>query len=64
LYGEVSPAPEDRQIVVERRGRGGRWRVVRRSQVSDAGAYSVRVPGAGVFRVRADGVVGPTVRVR
>jgi stage II sporulation protein D len=64
LYGEVSPAPADGQIVVERRGRGGRWRVVRRALTYEAGAYTVRVPGPGVFRVRADGFVGPTVRVR
>ena len=63
VWGRVTPVPPQ-GIVIERRGRRGRWQRLRRAPTSRAGAYRVTVPGPGVYRVRGGGVTGPAVRVR
>jgi stage II sporulation protein D len=62
IYGSVFPAPRGGLITIERRD-GKRWRPIRLAPISAAGDYGVTVQEAGVYRVRADGVTGPSVRV-
>jgi stage II sporulation protein D len=63
LAGRFSPAPRDRELVVERRD-AGRWKPVTRTSTAKSGGYHVGLPGTGVYRVRAGRVAGPAVRVR
>jgi stage II sporulation protein D len=62
LAGRYSPAPK-RRLLLERRGRDG-WRVVTKLRTIAGGRYRVDIGRAGVYRVRAGRVAGPSVRVR
>ena len=63
LAGRFSPAPRRRALVVQRRG-GGAWHRVRRVRTTRAGRYRLAIDRAGVYRVKAGRVAGPSVRVR
>jgi len=63
LAGRFSPAPRNRELVVERRA-GTTWKGVTRTSTAESGAYRVSLPRPGVYRVRAGRVAGPAVRVR
>jgi protocatechuate 3,4-dioxygenase beta subunit len=63
LAGRFSPAPRDRELVVERRADHS-WKGVTRTSTAESGAYRVSLPRPGVYRVRAGRVAGPAVRVR
>jgi SpoIID/LytB domain protein len=63
LVGSYTPAPRRRLLTVERRGGSG-WRKVTKVRTTRAGRYRLNVGRAGVYRVRADRVAGPSVRVR
>jgi stage II sporulation protein D len=64
VSGSISPAKPGARIAVERRA-GTRWVLAVDAPLQSSGAYSVAVPGPGVYRVRyGKDVVGPDVRVR
>jgi hypothetical protein len=62
LSGRYTPAPK-RRLVVERRAEKG-WRTVTKVRTTRGGRYRVDIGRAGVYRVRAGRVAGPSVRVR
>jgi stage II sporulation protein D len=62
LSGRVTPAPRGGTVVIERRGERG-WRVAERARTARSGAFRVSVARPGRYRVRADGVPGPAVRI-
>jgi stage II sporulation protein D len=64
LVGLIDPAPAGRKLVVQRRDSRGRWHRAATATTGRDGAYRVPVARAGTYRVRADGVTGPVVRVR
>ena len=61
VYGKIFPGASGSLLLVQRLS-GGRWRTVRRAHLGSGGAYRVRVPGAGSYRVVFAGLAGPTVR--
>jgi stage II sporulation protein D len=62
LAGRYTPAPK-RRLALERKGREG-WRLVTKLRTTAGGRYRVNIGRAGVYRVRAGRVAGPSVRVR
>src|SRR4051794_1219083 len=63
VVGRVDPAPKaGSRVVIERRV-GKRWRGMATGRTARGGAYDVRVPRAGTYRVRVAGVTGPVTRV-
>ncbi len=62
LAGSYTPVPKRRVLTVERRGKAG-WRTVTKVHTTKAGRYRLDVGRAGVYRVRAARVTGPSVRV-
>jgi hypothetical protein len=62
LAGRYTPAPRKR-LAVERRAGDG-WRTVARVRTTADGRYRIEIGRAGVYRVRAGRVAGPSVRVR
>ena len=63
IVGRFAPAPRRKRIAVERRA-GRRWQRVAVARLSRAGRYRVSVGRTGVYRVRAGGIAGPSVRIR
>jgi stage II sporulation protein D len=61
--GSFVPAPRGGKLVVERKS-GKHWRKVRTIRTSKAGRYKVKVPRAGLYRVRSGSVAGTATRVR
>jgi stage II sporulation protein D len=64
LAGSLEPAPHTHLVAVERRGRTGRWDLVRRTRTSRSGHYRVTLARSGVYRVTYGAVKGPPVRIR
>jgi stage II sporulation protein D len=62
LAGAFTPAPRRGRLVLERRS-GRRWRRVATLRTARDGRYAVSVTRRGVYRVRAESVAGPAVRV-
>jgi stage II sporulation protein D len=62
LNGEFSPAPKRRLLLVQKRAKGGQWRLLRRVRTTRTGAYRTIVT-PGVYRVTAGGVSGDPVRI-
>jgi stage II sporulation protein D len=62
LAGRYTPAPK-RRLAVERRTKKG-WSTVTKLRTTATGRYRVSIGRAGVYRVRAGRVAGPSVRVR
>ena len=62
LSGRVTPAPRGGTIAIERRGKRG-WRIAERARTASSGAFRVSVAQPGRYRVRADGVPGPGLRI-
>ena len=62
LHGTVYPAPRGAKVAVQERGSHG-WKTVAHASVGSDGAYGVRVPGPGAYRVVYRGIDGPSVRV-
>jgi stage II sporulation protein D len=62
LAGRYTPAPK-RRLAVERRTKKG-WSTVTKLRTTATGHYRVSIGRAGVYRVRAGRVAGPSVRVR
>jgi hypothetical protein len=62
LAGRFSPAPRSRRLAVQRRS-DGRWRTVTSVRTTRSGRYRLGIDRAGLYRVRADRVAGPSVRV-
>jgi stage II sporulation protein D len=60
VYGSVFPAPRGSLLLVQRLSTG-RWRTVRRAHLGAGGAYRVRLPAAGSYRVVYQGLAGATV---
>jgi SpoIID/LytB domain protein len=63
LAGSFYPAPRERRLAVERRGRRG-WLVVGGARTDRHGRYRTRLGRPGVYRVRAGSIAGPAVRVQ
>jgi stage II sporulation protein D len=63
LVGSFWPAPRERRLRVERRT-GGRWRHLAFARTDSRGRYRKGLERAGVYRVRAGSVAGPSVRIR
>lgn len=63
ITGSIDPRPRAGRVLVERRSRRG-WRRVTTGRTDRRGRYHVFVVKPGVYRVRADGVAGPAVRIR
>lgn len=61
VYGKVFPGTRGSLLLVQRLA-GRRWQTARRAHLGSGGAYRVRVPGAGSYRVLFGGLAGPTVR--
>jgi stage II sporulation protein D len=61
VYGKVFPGTRGSLLLVQRLA-GRRWQTVRRAHLGSGGAYRVRVPGVGSYRVLFGGLVGPAVR--
>jgi stage II sporulation protein D len=61
VYGKVFPGTRGSLLLVQRLT-GRHWQTVRRAHLGSGGAYRVRVPGAGSYRVVFGGLSGPTVR--
>ncbi len=61
VSGSVFPGPRGSLLLVQGLS-GGRWRTVRRAHLGAGGAYRVRLPSAGSYRVVFQGLAGPTVR--
>jgi stage II sporulation protein D len=62
LAGRVVPVRRGAEVRVQRRV-AGRWRPAAVTLAGRGGAYRTTVPGPGVYRVLARGVIGPAVRV-
>jgi stage II sporulation protein D len=62
LAGRVVPVRRGSELRVQRRV-AGRWRLAAVTLAGRGGVYRTTVPGPGVYRVVAQGVVGPAVRV-
>ena len=63
IAGRIAPRPRRGRMLIERRSSSGRWHALGRRRTDRRGGYRVRVPAPGVYRVRANGVAGPAVRV-
>jgi stage II sporulation protein D len=63
IAGEFQPAPRARRLAVQRKA-GEHWRTVSRVRTSRLGRYRAQLEVAGLYRVKAGTVAGPTVRVR
>jgi stage II sporulation protein D len=63
LYGSLWPAPKHALAQVQKKGRDGRWRTVRRTRLDRHGKYNVAVKGTGTFRVTVGPLAGPAVQV-
>ena len=64
LHGRVSPAPEGGAALIVQRWVGGVWQTALSDvPVSSTGAYSVRLPLTGRYRVVYRGLDGPAVSV-
>jgi stage II sporulation protein D len=63
LSGSIRPTRAARRLRVERL-EGRRRRTVARGRTNADGAYRVELRRPGRYRVRANGIVGPVVRVR
>jgi hypothetical protein len=61
VYGRVFPGSKGSLLLVQHLA-GRRWQTVRRAHLGAGGAYRVRLPGAGSYRVVFAGLAGPTVR--
>jgi stage II sporulation protein D len=64
VVGSADPAPRGTKLVVERRGRRGRWRRAETGAVGAVGRYRVALKRPGTYRVKVGGSPGPAVRVR
>ena len=62
LHGTVYPAPRGARVAVQERGSHG-WKTVAHPSVRSDGAYGLRVPGPGTYRVVYRGFDGPAVAV-
>jgi stage II sporulation protein D len=62
LRGNVVPASRGDRITVQVRS-GKNWRRIAGARLGQGGAYTVRVPGAGVYRTVYRGLDGPSVVV-
>ena len=60
VYGTVFPGMPGSALAVQRLA-GAHWQTVARTQLLAGGAYSVKVPGPGSYRVVYAGLDGPTV---
>jgi stage II sporulation protein D len=63
LVGRFWPAPRERRLRIERRA-GGRWHDATFARTDRRGRYRRELERAGVYRVRAGSVAGPSVRIR
>jgi stage II sporulation protein D len=62
IHGSVYPAPRGSRVAVQERGSRG-WRTVAHASVRSDGAYGLRVPGPGTYRVVYRGFDGPAVAI-
>ncbi len=63
VVGSVDPAKAGSKLIVEKRGRRGRWRRVEVATTGARGRYRVALRRAGTYRVKSGGAAGPPVRV-
>jgi stage II sporulation protein D len=61
LAGAVSPRAD--KITLQKRS-GSTWRTIGYGTTDDRGRYALRLDSTGVYRILANGGVGPAVRVR
>jgi stage II sporulation protein D len=64
VVGSVDPVRRGAKLVVERRGRHGRWHRAVVARAGTRGRYRVALARAGTYRVKSGGAAGPAVRVR
>ena len=64
LVGQVSSAAAGDWILVQRRGPLGTWRSAFWTTARSGGRFRATLPGAGSYRVRWHGFVGPEVHAR
>jgi hypothetical protein len=62
LRGSVVPARKGDSVTIQARA-GKEWRPISRVRLGRGGAYTVRVPGPGVYRTVYRGLDGPSVVV-
>jgi stage II sporulation protein D len=62
IHGTVFPAPGRGEVAVQLRTHG-RWRTIGHAGLHRGGAYSMRLPHAGLYRIVWDGFDGPAVSV-
>jgi hypothetical protein len=62
LAGRIVPVKRGAEVRVQRRV-GRTWRPAAVTLAGRGGVYRTTVPGPGVYRVVARGVIGPSVRV-
>jgi SpoIID/LytB domain protein len=62
IHGTVYPARPGGRVAVQERGSHG-WKTVAHVSVRSDGAYGLRVPGPGTYRVVYRGIDGPAVAV-
>jgi hypothetical protein len=62
VSGRVFPAANGALLTLQKRS-GSHWRTVGRALTNAGGGYTVRVPGAGTYRVSSGGLPGPPVYV-
>jgi len=61
LSGSISPRPK--HVTVQHLVRG-QWKPLGRGRTDRLGRYAMLMPRAGLYRVLANGAVGPTTRIR
>ena len=62
LRGVFQPAPKRRRLAIERRAADG-WKRVAVVRTTRRGRYRAQVSRPGMYRVRARGIAGPSVRL-
>jgi stage II sporulation protein D len=63
VVGRLDPRPKAGSLVAVERRAGRHWRRAATGRTAPGGAYNVRVPRSGTYRVRVAGVTGPATRV-
>jgi stage II sporulation protein D len=63
VVGELHPGDPGARVTLQRwSARRGRWEAVGWTRLGATGRYEIALPGAGRYRVRVDGLIGPVVR--
>jgi stage II sporulation protein D len=64
VRGSITGLERGTEVLVQRRTRAGTWITEARTRIGRRGRYRADVGRAGVYRVKAGAIVGPSVRLR